>query len=217
MTTEQIESSVKTAYSKYGLKEGSVKKIVNMISAKMQTMGTIENEAEVLQSEVVAMEPMLSIIQSEVDARAKNVVTKSETTSIPQLTAAKTEQPTDETLALVKNILEKQQSIEEKLAKKEKEETNAKLLKDVSAAMEAKGATNKAITELLLRNAVFDKSMTTEQIADQYLNEYNKACTDLYGNGASPDFSGIGITNPGSNQAKIEESRKQISQMIKSV
>lgn len=206
---EKIKSSVKTQFSKYGLKEGSIEKIVNMLVSKISGMGALDNEDDVISAEVKAIEPLVSIIQSEADFRATKS-TKSEPTQSSHLpTEQSHEEDTNERSSeALKALYDQIASIRKELDEKSKKEAMAESMGKVKQLLEDKGATNSTVLGLVLKGVQMGENQTPEQLADQLKAEYDDAYKQLFGNGAVPSYGNGGAASAGNNLDSFKEKLK---------
>lgn len=67
---EKIETVAKQVLSKYGLKAGSLSRVVNVIENRISGMGTIEEDKidEVINQQITELTPYMDIFQSEIDS-----------------------------------------------------------------------------------------------------------------------------------------------------
>lgn len=174
---EKIKAAVKTLFSKYGLKDASIEKIVNIVKSRVEAMGTIETDKldEIINSSVKESEPFIAIIQSEADARSRKPADpappKPQEPREPQEPKGDEEPP-----AWAKALIDDNKKLKEAIESREKQEGLNKLKSDAIKAAGLKGATNAKIAEKALRLVQIEDGMTAEQVADLLITEYN----DLY-------------------------------------
>lgn len=194
---EKIRSSVKTAYSKFGLKAESIEKIVNIVEAKLTALGTQEADIDsALSTEILAFEPFVGIIQSEVDSRKVNPPAPAPTPT-PVPTPEPKPVPAAEKSELEKKIELILADIE--VQKAEKSEAQKKSANDAKIAnakklLETAGAVNKKVLDVALSKIQITDEMTDEQISALVLPLYNTEYKEFYGDGSMPLPSQKNIT-----------------------
>lgn len=204
---EKIKQSVKTLFAKYGLKDTTRDKFVNMVETAISAMGTIENEDEVIATEVAKLEPFAQMVQSELDA-----VRASQPQNQGQQPTAQPTQPNQPAVSEIPEwakglqndieLIKKQKENEAKeIASKEKMNKALDIMKD-------KGALNEVIRDIAIRFIDVTEDMTPEQIAEQGNAMYNSKYKELYGDGASPANSTEYAF--ASNKGGLEEFKKQL-------
>lgn len=208
---EKIRGSVKTAFSKYGLKDSSIEKLVNIVESRISKMGTIENEDEVIKSEVALAEPYVAIIQPEIDAlRGKTVDVKTEEPAKPEATTEVT--TNDVILAKLNELFERQDRIEQADALrqneikqadalKEKQEQRNQHIENIRKTALAKDDTNEesgwalnaGVLETAIRLIQIEDADTQETIERKCKQEYNVLYKNHFGtSGAIPGVGGGG-------------------------
>jgi len=213
---EKIRTSVRTAYSKFGLKEASIEKIVNIVEAKLTALGTQEAEFDTqIALEITAFEPFVGIIQSEVDSRkvAAPVVAPI-ATPVPIATPTPTPAPTllDEP-EWAKRIREKMEAQELKEIESQKRAANEAKLASARKLLETSGAANKKVLEVALSKVQITEDMTDEQISATVLPLYNTEYKDFYGDGQSP-ITPIGQATPEAQKGLRENANKLIDKAL---
>ena len=194
---EKIRSSVKTAYSKFGLKAESIEKIVNIVEARLTALGTQEAEMDsALATEILAFEPFVGIIQSEVDSRKANPPAPAPTPS-----PAPTPNPEPTPAPIVpdepewaKKIREKFEAQELKETESQKKATTEAKLKSATSLLEAAGCKSKKVLEVALSKIQVTDEMTDEQIKATVLPLYNTEYKEFYGDGQMPATAAGNVT-----------------------
>lgn len=215
MDKEQIRQSVKTSFSKYGLKDSSIEKLVNIVESRISKMGTIENEDEVIKSEVAFAEPYIAIIQPEIDAlRGKHTETKSEETTKTQATTTESESVI---LAELKKITERQDRFEQMQQASLKQAQRSQIFENIrktalskDSANEKSGwASNAGVLNVAFGTVQIEDADTEETISQKCQAEYNKRYVEIFGK--SDSVPGIGIGG-GASEISAEERAKAISE-----
>lgn len=194
MDKEKIRKSVKTSFSKYGLKDSSIDKLVNIVADKITAMGTIENEDEVIKSEVDLAEPYIAIIQPEIDAYRAKSEAKTEVVTDPK-TITESE---NLILAELKKISERQDRLEQADAAKSKQAQRSQLIENIrksaltkDAANEKSGwASNAGVLNMALQLIQIEDTDTEETISQKCQAEYNKRYVETFGK--SDSVPGVG-------------------------
>ena len=194
---EKIRSSVKTAYSKFGLKAESIEKIVNIVEARLTALGTQEAEMDsALATEILAFEPFVGIIQSEVDSRKVNPPAPAPTPS-----PAPTPNPEPTPAPIVpdepewaKKIREKFEAQELKESEAQKKATNDTKIANAKKLLETAGAVNKKVLDVALSKIQITDEMTDEQISATVLPLYNTEYKEFYGDGQMPATAAGNVT-----------------------
>lgn len=212
MDKEQIRQSVKTSFSKYGLKDSSIEKLVNIVESRISKMGTIENEDEVIKSEVALAEPYIAIIQPEIDAmRSKNTEAKAE-----EITKAQTTTESESAiLAELKKITERQDRFEQTQQAALKQAQRNQLFENIrktaltkDSANEKSGwASNAGVLNVALGNIQIEDTDTDETISQKCQAEYNKRYVEIFGK--SDSVPGLG-TGGSASEISAEERAKAI-------
>ena len=173
---EQIKALVKTAYSKFGLKEASLEKLVNIIEQKVNAMGTLEPDklTEAINSEITAYEPFVGIIQSEVDSRVvkPTPAPKPAPTPTPQ-DPPKPAEPDGATSELEKRLKE----LEARLELADKQKTLDQIKKQALDIAKTKGADNEKLLSKVMRLVDIEDGHTAEQVAEKLVSEYSELYT----------------------------------------
>lgn len=190
---EKIKLSVKTNFSKYGLKDESREKISNLVEARLQARGEIQAEAldAIIEEEVKACEPFVALIQSEADSRVSRNTPPTPApnpNTDPQPTPAPFDMEkfmTSMADVMNKKVAEAVTPFQEKLALMEQEKTRSTMLSSVKASFEEKyksvkfSPMQKGFLEDawdLATNGVNDKT-TAEELLKNYEDRFNKSCT----------------------------------------
>jgi len=197
---ERIKSSVKTAYSKFGLKAENLEKLVNILDAKLKVMGTTDETFDnVIKAELEAYEPLMVIMQSEVDSRNRNPQPQPD----PIIAPIPQPQPLgldEETKALLKSIKERQDAQDLKEATATNQASRKAKLEAAEKLMT--GATNDYIKSSTLASIEFGDEATPEQIAALATPKYNENFSKAFGSGITPVS-----TAPKSEAEKIEATK----------
>ena len=183
---EQIKALVKTAYSKFGLKEASLEKLVNIIEQKVNAMGTLEPDklTEAINSEITAYEPFVGIIQSEVDSRVvkPTPAPKPAPTPTPQ-DPPKPAEPDGATSELEKRLKE----LEARLELADKQKALDQIKKQALDIAKNKGADNEKLLSKVMRLVDIEDGYTAEQVAEKLVSEYSELYTTT-NDGVVPSF-----------------------------
>lgn len=214
MDKEQIRQSVKTSFSKYGLKDSSIEKLVNIVESRISKMGTIENEDEVIKSEVALAEPYIAIIQPEIDAmRSKNTEAKAE-----EITKAQTTTESESAiLAELKKITERQDRFEQTQQAALKQAQRNQLFENIRKTALTKDseneksgwASNAGVLNVALGNIQIEDTDTEETISQKCQAEYNKRYVEIFGK--SDSVPGVG-NNGRASEISADERAKAIAE-----
>ena len=174
---EKIKAAVKTLFSKYGLKDASIEKIVNIVKSRVEAMGTIETDKldEIINSSVKESEPFIAIIQSEADARSRKS-TDPDSHKLQEPREPQEPKGDEEPPAWAKALIDDNKKLKEAIESREKQEGLNKLKADAIKLASSKGATNAKLAEKAFKLVQIEDGMTAEQVADLLITEYN----DLY-------------------------------------
>lgn len=214
MDKEQIRQSVKTSFSKYGLKDSSIEKLVNIVESRISKMGTIENEDEVIKSEVALAEPYIAIIQPEIDAlRGKNVETKTEETTKTQTTT----ESESAILTELKKIAERQDRFEQMQQASLKQAQRNQIFENIRKTALSKDseneksgwASNAGVLNVAFGTIQIEDTDTEETISQKCQAEYNKRYVEIFGK--SDSVPGVGIGG-GSSEISAEERANAIAE-----
>lgn len=186
MTKEKIKASVKTAYSKYGLKDAELDKIVNILEKNTSVMGATDETFDVvIKEQLDAYEPLVGMIQSAVDSRVKT------TPPVPPVSPPAPEQQPQTLDARTLELLESIKKRQDELDAKEAEQLKAKQLKDrddkVLEILQSDKTLkfDKKILNTTLALNKFDETLTAEVIAEKIIPIYNKEYAE-FRPGAAP-------------------------------
>lgn len=189
---EKIRLSVKTNFSKYGLKDESREKISNLVEARLQARGEISAEAldAAIEEEVKACEPFVAMIQSEADSRVQR------NTPPPAPTPEPNPQPNPNPFDMEKfmttmaetmkaQAIEAMKPIKDELDSMKLEKTRNAMLSSVKASFEDKykavkfSPMQKGFLDdawELAKNSV-NENTTPETLLKSYEDRFNKSCT----------------------------------------
>lgn len=216
---EKIKQSVKTLFSKYGLKDATRDKFVNMVEASVSAMGTIENEDEVIATEVAKLEPFAQMVQSELDAvRASQQQNPGQQIDVPS------SQPSNPDASSIpewaKSLMKKMEDIEHQKENEAKHAATNEKMQKAMEIMKNNGAVNDAVRDIAMRFIDVTDEMTAEQIAEKGNAVYNLKYKELYADGYSPAPTFVGskvVDNPISEEQRktaIEENQKKFRNQI---
>lgn len=182
MRTE-ILTTVKSAYSQYGLKSDNLEKIVTAIESRLSAAGTIEPEnlQTAINEAVELYRPALALIQSEVDSRSKK---PPEPTPVPP--PATDEPEWAKTLRLQVESLSKDKEAQSK--SQTKQDITAKAI----ALAKKSGATNEALLQKAIKLADFSDDMTPEKLSGLAVAEYNELQSSISKDSAVPIIPVLG-------------------------
>lgn len=212
---EKIRESVKTAFSKYGLKDSSIEKLVNIVENKISAMGTIENEDEVIKSEVAFAEPYIAIIQPEIDALRNKVSTAK--TEVTTSTSSANVEAENALVAEIKRIREKQEQFEQQYKSFQKQSHQEQVYGNIRKAALTKDPTNQksgwasnsGVLDMVLATIKMDDTDTEETIFQKCQAEYNKRFVEIFGK--SDSVPGVG-NGGGASEISAEERAKAIAE-----
>ena len=201
----EIQSAVKTAYLQYGLKAESIEKIVNTLESRLSAVGTIAPEElqSKINEQIELYRPVLALIQSEVDSRAKLKTTEQTTAATTTTTAASTEEP-----EWAKALRLKMENIEQDGELQKKSQTKQALIDDALKLAKAKGATNESLLKKAIKLASIEDGMTAEQISASALSEYNDLQSSISSDGAVPVIPALG------DKATVEAAQKKGVELV---
>lgn len=143
---EKVETVAKQVLSKYGLKAGSLSRVVNIIENRISSMGTIEEDKidEVINKQIAELTPYMDVFQSEIDSVRASV--RSASTPNPTPSPAPAPAPAPETngkLSELEERLAKQdeiiQSLKSSLETKAQQEQRANVIQSLKTAMFPEG------------------------------------------------------------------------------
>lgn len=176
---EQIKALVKTAYSKFGLKEASLEKLVNIIEQKVNAMGTMEPDklTEAINGEITAYEPFVGLIQSEVDSRVQKPTPapKPAPTPTPQDPPKPAEQ--DEMPQWAKDLQKQNEELKQKLEVADKQKSIEQIKAQAIELAKKEGATNDKLLQKVIRLVSIEDGVTAEQVSKSLITEYNELYT----------------------------------------
>lgn len=175
---EQIKALVKTAYSKFGLKEASLEKLVNIIEQKVNAMGTMEPDklTEAINSQIEAHVDMLGLIQSEVDSRVTKPVSKPPIATL-QDQEKKKEIEQDDVPQWAKDLQKQNEDLMLKLEAADKQKTLDQIKKQALDIAKTKGADNEKLLSKVMRLVDIEDGHTAEQVAEKLVSEYSELYT----------------------------------------
>lgn len=216
---EKIKQSVKTLFAKYGLKDTTRDKFVNMVETAISAMGTIENEDEVIATEVAKLEPFAQMVQSELDAvRASQPQNPGQQTEVPNLHL---NQPDSNAIPeWAKNLAAEIENIKRQKEDEAKRAVTNEKMQKAMELMKTNGAVNDAVRDIAVRFIDVTDDMTAEQIAEKGNAVYNSKYKELYGDGYSPAPTLVGskvVDTPVSEEqrkAAIAENQKKFRNQI---
>lgn len=185
---EQIKALVKTAYSKFGLKEASLEKLVNIIEQKVNAMGTLEPDklTEAINSQIEAHVDMLGLIQSEVDSRVTKPVSKPPIATL-QDQEKKKEIEQDDVPQWAKDLQKQNEDLMLKLEAADKQKTLDQIKKQALDIAKTKGADNEKLLSKVMRLVDIEDGHTAEQVAEKLVSEYSELYTTT-NDGVVPSF-----------------------------
>ena len=174
---EQIKALVKTAYSKFGLKEASLEKLVNIIEQKVNAMGTMEPDklTEAINGEITAYEPFVGLIQSEVDSRVQKPTPPKPSDPTPQDPPKSTEQ--DEMPQWAKDLQKQNEELKQKLEVADKQKSIEQIKAQAIELAKKEGATNDKLLQKVIRLVSIEDGVTAEQVSKSLITEYNELYT----------------------------------------
>ena len=174
---EQIKALVKTAYSKFGLKEASLEKLVNIIEQKVNAMGTMEPDklTEAINGEITAYEPFVGLIQSEVDSRVQKPTPPKPSNPTPQDPPKSTEQ--DEMPQWAKDLQKQNEELTQKLEVADKQKSIEQIKAQAIELAKKEGATNDKLLQKVIRLVSIEDGVTAEQVSKSLITEYNELYT----------------------------------------
>lgn len=174
---EQIKALVKTAYSKFGLKEASLEKLVNIIEQKVNAMGTMEPDklTEAINGEITAYEPFVGLIQSEVDSRVQKPTPPKPSNPTPQDPPKSTEQ--DEMPQWAKDLQKQNEELKQKLEVADKQKSIEQIKAQAIELAKKEGATNDKLLQKVIRLVSIEDGVTAEQVSKSLITEYNELYT----------------------------------------
>ena len=174
---EQIKALVKTAYAKFGLKEASLEKLVNIIEQRVNAMGTLEPEklTEAINGEITAYEPFVGLIQSEVDSRVQKPTPPKPSNPTPQEPPKPTEQ--DEIPQWAKDIQKQNEELRQKLEVADKQKSIEQIKNQAIELAKKEGATNEKLLQKVIRLVSIEDGVTAEQVSKSLITEYNELYT----------------------------------------
>lgn len=174
---EQIKALVKTAYSKFGLKEASLEKLVNIIEQKVNAMGTMEPDklTEAINGEITAYEPFVGLIQSEVDSRVQKPTPPKPSNPTPQDPPKPAEQ--DEMPQWAKDLQKQNEELKQKLEVADKQKSIEQIKAQAIELAKKEGATNDKLLQKVIRLVSIEDGVTAEQVSKSLITEYNELYT----------------------------------------
>lgn len=174
---EQIKALVKTAYSKFGLKEASLEKLVNIIEQKVNAMGTMEPDklTEAINGEITAYEPFVGLIQSEVDSRVQKPTPPKPSNPTPQDPPKSTEP--DEMPQWAKDLQKQNEELKQKLEVADKQKSIEQIKAQAIELAKKEGATNDKLLQKVIRLVSIEDGVTAEQVSKSLITEYNELYT----------------------------------------
>ena len=186
---EQIKALVKTAYSKFGLKEASLEKLVNIIEQKVNAMGTMEPDklTEAINGEITAYEPFVGLIQSEVDSRVQKPTPPKPSNPTPQDQEKKKEIEQDNVPQWAKDLQKQNEDLMLKLEAADKQKTLDQIKKQALDIAKTKGADNEKLLSKVMRLVDIEDGHTAEQVAEKLVSEYSELYTTT-NDGVVPSF-----------------------------
>lgn len=211
MEKEKIRQSVKTAYSKYGLKDTTIEKIANMIVDNIGAMGEIENEDEAVANEIAKAEAYVSMIQSEADARMRKPQLEPQ---VQKPVVAQSHEPDaeGEVQRLIQELRDNQQRLEQKMAQQEQAALReARIAEAKKLMMEDKASNEIALDYSFLKiKDQIKNEMSAEDLKGLWKNSYEEVNTRLMSSGGYPEGgSGTGVS--AGTRAAAAEFEKQLS------
>lgn len=201
----EIQAAVKTAYLQYGLKAESIEKIVNTLESRLSAVGTIPPEELSLKinEQIELYRPVLALIQSEVDFRAKPKTTEQTTAATTATTVASTDEPEwAKALRLQVEGLSKEREVQQKATTRQELIANAK-----KKAAES-GATNQEMLNDAMRLIEIKDDMTTDQASALAISEYNRMQSSYSKDGAVPVIPALG------DKATVEAAQKKGVELV---
>lgn len=174
---EQIKALVKTAYSKFGLKEASLEKLVNIIEQKVNAMGTMEPDklTEAINGEITAYEPFVGLIQSEVDSRVQKPTPPKPSNPTPQDPPKPAEQ--DEMPQWAKDLQKQNEELKQKLEVADKQKSIEQIKAQAIELAKKEGPTNDKLLQKVIRLVSIEDGVTAEQVSKSLITEYNELYT----------------------------------------
>lgn len=174
---EQIKALVKTAYSKFGLKEASLEKLVNIIEQKVNAMGTMEPDklTEAINGEITAYEPFVGLIQSEVDSRVQKPTPPKPSNPTPQDPPKPAEH--DEMPQWAKDLQKQNEELKQKLEVADKQKSIEQIKAQAIELAKKEGATNDKLLQKVIRLVSIEDGVTAEQVSKSLITEYNELYT----------------------------------------
>lgn len=199
----EIQSAVKTAYLQYGLKAESIEKIVNTLESRLSAVGTIAPEElqSKINEQIELYRPVLALIQSEVDSRAKPKTDPPAPVNPPS-------PPSNDEPEWAKALRLKMEKIEQDGELQKKSQTKQTLIDDALRLAKAKGATNESLLKKAIKLASIEDGMTAEQISISALSEYNDLQSSISSDGAVPVIPALG------DKATVEAAQKKGVELV---
>lgn len=175
---EQIKALVKTAYAKFGLKEASLEKLVNIIEQKVNAMGALEPEklTEAINGEITAYEPFVGLIQSEVDSRVQKPTPPKPSNPTPQEPQEPLKQ-SDEMPQWAKDLQKQNEELRQKLEVADKQKSIDQIKNQAIELAKKEGATNDKLLQKVIRLVSIEDGFTAEQVSKSLITEYNELYT----------------------------------------
>lgn len=211
MEKEKIRQSVKTAYSKYGLKDATIEKITNMIADRIGTMGEIENEDEAVANEISKAEAYVSLIQSEADARMRRGQLEPQAQT-PVGTQNQNPNAGEELQQALQELMANQQRLEQKIAQQEQVALREACIADAKRMMIEDKASNEIALDysfLKIKDRI-ENGMSADDLKGLWKTAYEEINTRLMSSGGYPEGgSGTGIS--ASTRAAAAEFEKQLA------
>lgn len=200
----KIQAGVKTRFSKYGLKPATITELVNIVEAKVSTMGTIEDDKleGIISAEIASVEPFITLIQKEVDSRVQTPPLQ-HTLVAPDLSELK-----NEILGLVDPLKNEIQSLKGQLTAQQSQAEKDSRLATLKEALKAKGATKEPVLQLVLSEAKFDATKTNESLIDEILPAYDAKMKVFYADSFVPRVPEEGKSK------KVEEARSRADKIV---
>ena len=201
----KITNGVKTSYAKYGLKPKSIEELANIVEQRLIAMGAKIDDADFdtkLQSELVSVEPFIKVIQTDVDARVKGLIT-------PPVKPIDDVTPPDnsalaEVLKAMQDMRAEMATLSQKRAEDEKRAKLAERDNKVKELLKGAGATDEPVLDIVLKLNSYDEKLSAEDVVKIAEVDYSNQLKQIRGAGFVPQTPETGKAQADAAKAKAQ-------------
>lgn len=184
----KIATALKTEYASLGLSQKALDGVASLLEKTINDESGIEAAVQ-----EASVRDLLKVFQSESDAlrNAKSTAEKAleeyKKASLLKVEPAKTDPSGNEALeAMLKEMKEKQEALEAKLAAREAQTRRDSIMGDVRGRLRKDGCVNEYILSNVLKSAEVGDTDTVDTLAAKYKPVYDDEFKQAFGNGVQP-------------------------------